>query len=82
MPTMLIARARPSMALRSLSSFIAKSAASKILSNCQIRDTKWEVLASSILDHAHNNAFQRDSIAVSHLLQSTQKLRHDNFAPE
>jgi hypothetical protein len=31
---------------------------------------------------APNKAFQRDEIAVSHLLQKAQKLRHNNFAPE
>jgi hypothetical protein len=30
----------------------------------------------------HNKAFQTDEIAVSHLLQKAQKLRHDNFAAE
>jgi len=29
-----------------------------------------------------NKAFQRDKVAVSHLLQKAQKLRHSNFAPE
>lgn len=29
-----------------------------------------------------NTAFQRGKLAVSHLLQAAQKLRHDNFAPE
>lgn len=29
-----------------------------------------------------NKAFQRDKVAVSHLLQKAQKLRHNNFAPE
>ena len=32
--------------------------------------------------HTHNKAFQRDAIAVSHLLQKAQKLRHGNSAPE
>ena len=31
---------------------------------------------------AANKAFQRDVIAVSHLLQSTQKLSHGDSAPE
>lgn len=31
---------------------------------------------------AANKAFQRDAIAVSHLLQRAQKLRHGNCAPE
>jgi len=35
----------------------------------------------SLMDRP-NKAFQRDAIAVSHLLQSTQKLRHGNSAPE
>lgn len=29
-----------------------------------------------------NKAFQLDKVAVSHLLQKAQKLRHSNFAPE
>jgi len=29
-----------------------------------------------------NKAFQLDAIAMSHLLQRTQKLRHGNSAPE
>jgi hypothetical protein len=29
-----------------------------------------------------NKAFQRDAIAVSHLLHNAQKLRHGNSAPE
>ena len=29
-----------------------------------------------------NKAFQRDQVAVSHLLQKAQKMRHDNLAPE
>jgi hypothetical protein len=29
-----------------------------------------------------NKAFQTDKIAVSHLLQKAQKLRHNNFAAE
>lgn len=29
-----------------------------------------------------NKAFQRDKVAVSHLLQRAQKLCHNNFAPE
>jgi hypothetical protein len=29
-----------------------------------------------------NKAFQTDEIAVSHLLQKAQKLRHNNFAAE
>ena len=31
---------------------------------------------------AHNKAFQTDKVAVSHLLQKAQKLRHSNFAAE
>jgi len=31
---------------------------------------------------AANKAFQRDVIAVSHLLQKAQKLRHGDSAPE
>jgi hypothetical protein len=31
---------------------------------------------------APNKAFQGDAIAVSHLLQKAQKLRHGNSAPE
>jgi hypothetical protein len=34
------------------------------------------------LDAAHNKAFQTDKVAVSHLLQKAQKLRHGNCAPE
>jgi hypothetical protein len=29
-----------------------------------------------------NKAFQTDEVAVSHLLQKAQKLRHNNFAAE
>jgi hypothetical protein len=29
-----------------------------------------------------NKAFQTDELAMSHLLQKTQKLRHGNFAAE
>lgn len=32
--------------------------------------------------HTPNKAFQTDEIAVSHLLQNTQELRHGNFAVE
>lgn len=35
-----------------------------------------------IVSKAPNKAFQRDAIAVSHLLQNTQKMRHSNSAPE
>ena len=34
------------------------------------------------LEVAANKAFQMDAIAVSHLLQKAQKLRHGNSAPE
>jgi hypothetical protein len=33
-------------------------------------------------EYSPNKAFQRDEVAVSHLLQKAQKLRHSNFAPE
>jgi hypothetical protein len=32
------------------------------------------------MSQPHNKAFQTDKVAVSHLLQKAQKLRHDNFA--
>jgi hypothetical protein len=31
---------------------------------------------------ATNKAFQTDKVALSHLLQTAQKLRHNNFAAE
>jgi len=33
-------------------------------------------------DYPPNKAFQMDKIAVTHLLQRAQKLRHNNFARE
>jgi hypothetical protein len=37
---------------------------------------------NSVVVKSANKAFQRDEVAVSHLLQKAQKLRHSNFAPE
>jgi hypothetical protein len=36
----------------------------------------------SVMTSGANKAFQTDEIAVSHLLQKAQKLRHSNFAAE
>lgn len=35
-----------------------------------------------VIEARSNKAFYRDAIAVSHLLQGAQKLRHGNSAPD
>ena len=42
------------------------------------RNFKFEVQQ----EYPPNKAFQRDKVAMSHLLQRAQKLRHANFGPE